>query len=303
MAGAQFVTRSACINCGSKNVGELSSGSFHDEPLHDFLAADPWGENPIPFLEGQRWSYVKCRDCTQAFHARILSPEWNEIKFVRWMTAEAIADFHEIYCDAGTRFNKAVHFTKHALQIEYLTRALRATDPVRVLDFGCGNGEFLAICALYGFEASGIDRSSARRDKAGPDIVATVEELDRSSPFHAITLFEVLEHVDDPGGILRMLRELLIPGGILVLETPDCSGVTTLASRHDYALIHPLDHINGFTPTTLRSIAGRIGFQPIRAPLSQVTCSPARVAKTEAKRFLQFALRDTTQQYFRLGLS
>jgi SAM-dependent methyltransferase len=295
MTSAKFVTRDTCINCGSGNLRELSGGLFNQEPLHGFLSNDPWGESPVPYLDGQRWSYVQCTACNQAFHGRTLSPEWNEINFSRWMSAEAIAEFERTHTDINGPFNKAIHSTKHVLQLASLIEA----RPLRVLDFGCGNGEFLAMCHQYGFEAFGVDRSSARRDKAGVSVVPSVDELD-GRPFHAITLFEVLEHVDDPRGILTMLRERLVPGGILVLETPDCSGIESIQSFHDYECIHPLQHINGFTPATLRSIAERVGFESIRKPVSHVTASQTKAAKTEVKRVLGFALRPTTQQYFRL---
>jgi SAM-dependent methyltransferase len=292
---AHFTIRDACINCGSGNLREISSGSFNEGALHGFLSNDPWGENPAPYLDGQRWRYVECTSCAQAFHSRILSPEWSEIKWSRWMSAEAIAKFERARVgDSGSgQFDRATRYTKHVLQLASLIRA----RPLRILDFGCGNGEFLAMCHRYGLEAFGVDRSQARRDKAGVSVVESVDELD--GQFHAITLFEVLEHVDDPREILEMLSGRLIPGGILVLETPDCTGVTGIASRRDYDLIHPLDHINGFTPATLRSIVERLGFKSIRTPVSHVTANLIKVAKTEAKRALSFALRATTQQYFR----
>ena len=293
MVSAQFITRNTCINCSSRDLQEIGGGFFEEEPLHGFLSNDPWGESPVPYLTGQRWSYVKCAACDQSFHAKILSPEWNEINFSRWMTAEAIAEFERTHCNVNQSFEKAVQLTKHVLQLASLIKA----RPLRVLDFGCGNGQFLAMCHQYGFEAFGVDRSEARRDKAGVHVVSSVDKLD-GGPFHAITLFQVLEHVDDPRGVLQMLRTHLIPGGILVLETPDCSGVHSLQSIHDYECIHPLQHINGFTPATLRSVAERLGFKSIRRPVSHVTASPLKVAKTEAKRVLGFALRPTTEQYF-----
>jgi len=277
MTTAQFITRDTCINCGASDLREVSSGLFNEGPLHDFLSKDPWGENPVPYLDGQRWRYVKCGACEQAFHNRILSPEWSAIKFSRWMTAAAIAEFERTH--PINAYDRAVHSTKHVLQLA----SLIAARPLRVLDFGCGNGEFLAMCHQYGFEAFGVDRSEARSEKAGVRVVESVEELD-SLPFHAITLFEVLEHVDHPRAILEMLRGRLAPGGILVLETPDCSGITGIVSRRDYDNIHPLEHINGFTPTTLRSIAERVGFKAIAKPVSHVTTNLLKVAKAEAKR-------------------
>jgi 2-polyprenyl-3-methyl-5-hydroxy-6-metoxy-1,4-benzoquinol methylase len=292
---AQFATRDTCISCGSEDLQRLSDGRFDQGTLHEFLSNDPWGESPVPYLTGQVWRYVKCGACEQAFHANVLTPEWNDINFSRWMSAEAIAEFERTHGGTDRLFDRATHYTKHVLQLA----AMIPTRPLRVLDFGCGNGEFLSICHQFGFEAVGVDRSTARRDKAGVNVFASADELD-GRPFHAITLFEVLEHLDDPSGILKMLRGHLAPGGILILETPDCTGVTGIQTIHDYGCIHPLQHINGFTPTTLRGFAERLGFESIAKPVSHVTSSPVKVAKTEARRVLGSVMRPTTQQYFRL---
>ena len=297
MTQAQFSTRTACINCGSGNLEILASGSFNDAPLHTFLQADPWGESPLPYLDGQRWNYVACNDCDQAFHAQVLTPEWNEINFSRWMSGEAIAEFERLYAGPGAKFDRATHYTKHVLQLSELI----PERPVRLLDFGCGNGEFLHICRQFGFNAIGCDRSTARRDATGLVILESIEQVALlGTPLHAVTLFEVLEHLEDPRGILQALKHQMAPGGVLVLETPDCSGVTDTRTRRDYDCIHPLQHINGFTPATLTSIAVRLGFEPIRAPVSHVTTSPVKAAKTEAKRLLAPLMGARTQQYFRL---
>lgn len=286
MSRAQFNARTACINCSSANFTQISGGMFDQGALHSFLLADPWGENPVPFLAGQPWAYVQC-DCGQRFHKYVLTPEWNDINFSRWMSADSIAEFERQHgCE---KFDRAAGYVKHILQLASLIDA----RPLRVLDFGCGNGEFLNMCRQFGLEATGVDRSTARRDKAG-DVFADISELGKST-FHAITLFEVLEHLEDPAAILKTLHKHMLPGGVLILETPDCTGVQGIGSRHDYDAIQPLQHINGFTPATLRSIAERCGFKAIAKPVSHVTASPAKVAKTEVRRFLRKA---TTQQYF-----
>jgi SAM-dependent methyltransferase len=292
---AQFATRDTCISCGSEDLQRLSDGRFDQGALHEFLSNDPWGESPVPYLAGQVWRYVKCGTCDTAFHANVLTPEWNDINFSRWMSADAIAEFERTHGGTDRLFDRATHYTKHVLQLASLIEA----RPLRVLDFGCGNGEFLAICHQFGFEAVGVDRSTARRDKAGVDVLASIDELGERT-FHVITLFEVLEHLDNPSGILKMLRGHLAPGGILILETPDCSGVRSIQSMRDYECIHPLQHINGFTPETLRGFAERLGFESIAKPVSHVTASPVKAAKTEARRVLAPILRPTTQQYFRL---
>jgi SAM-dependent methyltransferase len=293
---AKFISRSECIGCRSPNFKALSSGAFDTAPLRDFLENDPWGENPMPYLSGEQWCYVKCDACGLAFHRQILSPEWNERNFECWMSAEAIARFERTNISLGMIFDRAAHYVKHVLQLEYLTRELRGESRLRVLDFGCGNGTFIDMCALFGFDALGVDRSAARRGNNRTPVFESIADV-RSS-VHVITLFEVLEHLVEPRAILDSLARLLVPGGILVLETPDCTGVTSIESLHDYAQIHPLQHINGFTPATLCEFAERLGFEAVKKPISHVTCDPRRVVKDELKRVLPFAVPARTQQYF-----
>lgn len=294
---AQLVARSHCLGCDSTALQRLSSGAFHDEPLRRFIASDPWGEDPLDSLHGLRWEYVACTQCSLAFHRWVLSPEWTRIKYTRWQSAEAIEQFNRQNSSSQDLFERGVHLTKHALQLETITRHLRAKDPVRVLDFGCGHGEFIEQCRLYGMDAVGVDRSTERQERSRVRIFTDLAQVD--GQFHAVTLFEVLEHLEEPRVVLEALRERLVEGGILVLETPDTTGVTDIKTLRDYRMIHPLDHINGFTPSTLRAFAERLGFEAMSPPVSHVTTDVRRVLKTEAKKALRFAARERTQQYFR----
>ena len=236
---AEFSERARCIACGSSRLLNVCSGSYSDDPVRGYIASDPWGDDPLPYLQGQRWEYVRCAECQQAFHRYVLTPKWNEIRFTRWMTQAAIAEFEAKVDTPQRRLRKACDNAAHALRLERLTRTLRAKSAApRILDFGCGYGEFLAMCSQFGFEAIGIDRSTARRENSKHTrIFAEIDDL-RAAPegsgFHALTLFEVLEHLDDPAPLLQQLSGFLVDGGILVLETPDCSGVTAIASRSDY---------------------------------------------------------------------
>jgi SAM-dependent methyltransferase len=280
-----FVSRDHCISCGSSDLDRLGGGRFGDEPLRSFIDGDPWGENPLPILEKHSWSLLRCRNCSQAFHRFILSPEWNEIRFSKWMSEDAIRDFEQKH---GGGENAATSHVAHALR-------LRDLGVRRILDFGCGFGQFLEMCRLFGFEAVGVDRSQARRSGAGVSVFEELEDV--AGSFDAITMFEVLEHLDDPLAMLKKLKARLNAGGIMIVEVPDASGVTTIDSRANYYKVHPLDHINAFTPETLVGIMGRAGFEPIDKKVAFVTTSVKRAVKDVAKAKLK---PPNTQRYFRM---
>lgn len=297
---ATFSERITCISCGNTNLKELSSGRFDEGVVSQFINEDPWGEHPAPFLKGKQWSYVSCQDCDMAFHRYILTPEWNERRFSKWMSQSAIEAFEKPLKTSMHTFNIASSFTLHVLRIEKLTRSAREGAATRLLDFGCGYGDFLTMCSLYGFYAVRVDRSSAKRDNGSfAKVFAEIEDVTALGPFHAVTLFEVLERLDDPKSLLRRLSELLAVEGILVLETPDCSNVYNIETRIEYSKIHPLEHINGFTPHTLNRFAVNLGFTNITKPPSCVSSDLQNAGKYFAKHMLRKILRPTTQMYFR----
>lgn len=294
---AQFIERTTCINCGSLNLSDIAEGSFTEAPVVGFLNSDPWGEHPLPFLQSATWHLTKCKKCDQIFHRNILDAEWNERRFTKWMSADAIVEFEN---RLGPRFERAFKsatgHVEHVFRIEELTRPIRNAEPVRLLDFGCGFGSFIESCSRFGFEGFGVDRSAERRSKASINIANSLDEL--SGAFHAITLFEVLEHLDAPIDILKQLAPLVLPGGVLVLETPDCEGLVDIKTERDFRLADPLEHINCFTHDTLKSIAERAGFMHIKKPTAFATSEPLRAIKRFAKYILGREGR-STQLYFR----
>lgn len=302
---ASFITRDHCVACGSAALATVAEGRFTDEPLHGLLAADPWGESPLPHLTGAQWRLRACRSCGMRFHGEILDARWRAICLTRWMSGESIQAFEaaqggdsQAACIAG-----ASAWVGHVLSIEKMTRD-RRDGRVRLLDFGCGSGDFLRHAAQFGFEAWGIDASTARRDLASQDGVAILPALDDlpsalKGSFDAVSLFEVLEHLDAPLETLRALRPWLRPGGLLVLEVPDAGHVAAIRTIEDYRAIHPLDHINAFAPRTLTQIAERAGFRRVRRKLAFVSDGPVQTLRREAKRLRDWLRPPTTRQYFR----
>ncbi len=309
MAGTEravFVSRDACVACGSSSLETLGAGRFCDEPLRGFIEGDPWGECPLPYLQDSPWEYLACRACGQAFHRWVLDDAWQVRRFSRWMGAGAMAEFERRHGLGAfsVRYARARSRMAHVARLERLTRAIRGEGPPRLLDFGCGFGEFVATAALAGFEASGVDWDAHRRGGSlagGARLHADLAALDAegAAPFHAVTLFEVLEHLTAPADLLRELRRRMVPGGVLVAEVPDCTGVRGLQSRHDYGCIHPLEHLNGFDPGSLVRFVERHGFERLTPPAAWVTAEPVRALRTAARQALAPLLRRGTQAYFR----
>ena len=100
-----------------------------------------------------------------------------------------------------------------------------------LLDVGCGQGEFLgAAAASFGFDVWGIDIAAKNVDfvkkthsleKVYCEPLEDFMQRKDLPRFDVITVFEVMEHLTDPVAFLNNLRQLLKPGGHLVLSFPN----------------------------------------------------------------------------------
>ena len=114
-------------------------------------------------------------------------------------------------------------------------RARASQGMPRLLDIGCGAGDFLAAAAQHGFEIHGMDVSAAAAELAAEwhGIHVDVRQIDddpRDNFFDVVTLIGVLEHVLDPKSTLAHAHRLLAPSGIMFVYTPVWGAYDALAS-------------------------------------------------------------------------
>ena len=298
----QFRCRTACIACGATDLLPIWSGQFDDPVFTEHIPSDFYSEDIPALLAGRRFVRVRCGSCAQSFHQFVLTDDWLLALYSQWIDEAQIERLreHDQFGENRELFERGRQHIKHALRIRELLGASGADEP-RLLDFGCGEGDFLDAARVLGFSCYGVDFGAARETVAGVramNIVASLEALDAvvSEPFDAATLFQVLEHLAEPRSILEQLAARMRPGAILVVEVPDCSGIEAPTNATEFHAVDPLEHINHFTPDTLRNLCRRTGFEPVRRIPAHVTCRLTDVLKSEASRLHQ---PSKTSQYFR----
>jgi SAM-dependent methyltransferase len=101
---------------------------------------------------------------------------------------------------------------------------------LRVLDAGCGGGEYVGALVARGADARGIECAEEKLDRVRDlpaDLARRIRygDIQRSEfeagRFDAALLNEVLEHVPDDAAALRELHRVLRPGGSLVVFSPN----------------------------------------------------------------------------------
>ena len=110
--------------------------------------------------------------------------------------------------------------------IEYLSKRFDLNRSSKLLELGCGRGDFLFEFKKYGFNSYGIDRDlSSVNNEFGLD----VKQCDLSKEafpysdetFDVVYHKSVIEHLYNPENIMKETLRVLKPGGKVVILTPD----------------------------------------------------------------------------------
>jgi SAM-dependent methyltransferase len=109
--------------------------------------------------------------------------------------------------------------------VSTLERVVGPLSGIRVLDVGCGTGFVLSALESAGASACGIDMHQqalqrARSRVRGPLFRSGAASLPFMADFDIVSLFDVIEHVDDDAALLREASRVLAPGGCVAVTVP-----------------------------------------------------------------------------------
>ncbi|HZP40555.1 MAG TPA: class I SAM-dependent methyltransferase [Candidatus Binatia bacterium] len=146
-------------------------------------------------------------------------------------------------------------------------RPLLGTGPI--LDVGASTGSFVAAARAAGVAAEGIERSERAVALARlhdlPVRLARLEDFAPAAPYAAVTAFDVIEHLLDPGVLLARARAWLAPGGTLALTLPDGRSAAARLLGRAWWFYAPDDHFHYFDRRTIVVFLARHGFRVAHA--------------------------------------
>ena len=142
-------------------------------------------------------------------------------------------------------------------------------DTPKLLDLGCGRGEWIEICNNKGIKSLGIESDPSmyefcqglNLDVVFKDAFTALLNYEKNS-FQIISAFHLIEHLDNTklDIILKECQRILAPGGILILETPSIDNIK-VSTKNFY--LDPT-HINHINPEGLIYRLEAIGFDQIK---------------------------------------
>jgi SAM-dependent methyltransferase len=198
-------------------------------------------------------SYVRCADCEVAFS--LPRPDEEQLT--------------GLYDEIGEGYFTdprmlAFYFGPHRFERELGFIARHVAPPSRLMDVGCCVGAFVAAAEEAGYQASGIDISTAAvnygRSRGLSLRVENMLATAYPDPLDAVSLWNVLEHVPSPLAFVSKSFEVLRPGGFLFASVPNFQSLSQrlLNSRHNLVCV---EHLNYFTPRTFAETVATVGFE------------------------------------------
>jgi len=140
--------------------------------------------------------------------------------------------------------------------------------PATLLDVGAGNGGFVRLARDLGYEAEGLTMSAREvefaRSEFGVEVaLGTLDGFARRG-YDVVCANSVIEHVPDPGGLLRQMADRVRPGGCVAVTTPNTDSYErfVLGARR-WRMIRP-EHLSTFSPRGLRELFAAEGLEPVR---------------------------------------
>lgn len=136
----------------------------------------------------------------------------------------------------------------------------------RWIDYGSGAGDFMRMLREKKISVSGVEPHTPVREKCtqeGFSVLTPETYLSSNISCHVITMWHVLEHVENLTEILHKHHSNLSVDGILVIAVPNPDSKDALIYKQHWAAYDVPRHLWHFTEKDIRTLAGMTGFEYI----------------------------------------
>ena len=179
------------------------------------------------------------------------------------------------YGKDGKKFNFIIEFI--VLFFRYLRARfcyrLFKKNSVKILDIGCGRGEFLYLMKkrgwlVYGTEASSISNKAAAK-KVGEKEILIDKDFEKLKNidinFDIITFWHVLEHLSKPKDVINLIEKKLSNKGYIVVEVPNFGSLQHLINKNNWIGLDCPRHLTHFTKEGLIKFLDKKKFKIIKS--------------------------------------
>ncbi|CAB1076880.1 SAM-dependent methyltransferases [Olavius algarvensis Delta 1 endosymbiont] len=211
----------------------------------------------------QVFNLVKCKKCNLVYiNPRPQSQELRKY-YDRYYSYKSIHN--------GSQKEK-YSFLKHC----DVKRLEKYKDKGRILDIGCGKGDFLAKIANTGWEVIGTELHPEAAIYAREKNKLEVHEKELSKinfplkTFDVVRLHHVIEHLTSPQKTLKIIRDILKDDGLLIIACPNFTSFFEIVFADKWDALDVPRHLYQFNGETLNKLLRKSGFEAVNTYHNQL---------------------------------
>jgi 2-polyprenyl-3-methyl-5-hydroxy-6-metoxy-1,4-benzoquinol methylase len=225
--------------------------------------------------------YLRCTDCGLVF---------QNTKCLGKKLSQLYPKFYGTHAGDSTKnFEGKINTRANTIRAKTLENFLA---PGAIFDVGCGSGFFLEFMRRRGWDVSGLDPAEEHvtfaTDKLGLDNVSTgIWPLTYSKmrKVDVVSFLHVIEHLTHPTMAIAAAKNMMVPGGLLLIETPNIKSWPARIFRSRWVALDAPRHLNLFSPDNLQYALKEADFEILYV----TTYSPSTMEYSDS---LRYALAD-----------
>lgn len=206
----------------------------------------------------EKFSVLSCNHCGFA----VTSPKPESTEMARYYESENyISHTDKANNLLNSLYKLARLFTikeKSSLLNKWSTRG-------KLLDVGCGTGDFLYYNQQKGWETEGVEVNRKARESAesklNKKLCPSLEKVEKNKSFDAITLWHVLEHVEDLHESCLTIRSLLDKNGTLIVAVPNYESYDAQFYQQYWAAYDLPRHLYHFSKKSMEQLWHKYGMK------------------------------------------
>lgn len=275
-----FETHSTCPVCSSSALRPYKQSTFETQKISAEqikITANEYGEN---------WDLSLCLNCSHVFANPAPTPH-----FIQSLYSQVEDPLYEDEFEGRSK-----NFLKILSRLEKI-----CPNKGTLFDVGAATGILIHLARDRGWDADGIEPSAWAVKLAKEKYALNIKQGSfekaslPSNQYDAVTMVDIVEHVSSPLEAVQRAFEILKPGGILCLVTPDIKSLAARITRAKWWHFRP-GHLGYFTARSLQKLLDLAGFTIVKKKKYSWTFSAYYLISR--KKWLRFLTKNARMALF-----
>ena len=199
-------------------------------------------------------------------HMWVTTPQPSSLELPKYYQSEEYIS----HTDTQRNLFEKVYHGVRSYSLQKKIRLINKQVPTgKLLDIGCGTGDFLEVSKNHGWQISGVEPNKEAREIAAKKTNSTIYDIPALNDFEAnsfdvITLWHVLEHLPDLEMHIKLFNHLLKPEGLLIIAVPNYKSFDAKHYKEFWAAFDVPRHLWHFSQQSIKILFGKENFKVVK---------------------------------------